>query len=339
MKRPNLLKQIKDAVQSANKDKIFVPADFYSITEPVRVGVCLKRLCESGELTRIMRRVYVKQGCASPGADDIARAIARSYGWNVFPCDETALYLSGLSDAAPAKWTYLSDGRYKTYIHNNHLISFKRSEKICGLVNASNETALLIQALRAVGKGNVTDETIIKLANIITVNAISKIRYDANKTTAWIKKYIEKICDEALLQASGTSSETKMMYEKDLKYKTLLGHRVRSKSEAIIAYSLNMAGLKYVYEKPLYDKYKKNYVPDFTIYYRGNEYYLEHIGMMDDVNYAIGWYKKEKWYNDNFPGKLLTTIDYPYEFTVDENKDIGSQIKKILYERFAFGSV
>lgn len=338
MKRPNILKQIKKVISDANQGEIFVPADFFYITEPAKVGMCFKRMCECGELTRVMRRIYAKPGYVSLNIDKITQAIARSYGWNVYPCGETALYMTGINESAPDEWTYVSDGRYQTYIYNNCKISFTHTKKINGFANASMESVLLIQALRAIGKNNVNNEKIEIFAKKITKNAIPKILNDANKSASWIKKYISTICDKAILLSSCSDSGNIVIYEDDLKFKTLLGHKVRSKSEAIIAYSLNMAGLKYVYEKPLYDKNKNYYVPDFTVYYRGNEYYWEHLGKLDDGNYALEWYKKEKWYNANFPGKLITTIDYNNYKDLKENQDIGSQINKILFDAFAYGS-
>ena len=44
------------------------------------MGMCFKRMCESGELTRVMRRIYTKPGFMSLNTDKIAQAIARSYG-------------------------------------------------------------------------------------------------------------------------------------------------------------------------------------------------------------------------------------------------------------------
>ena len=338
LKRPTFLKQIKKTITEANQGEIFVPADFYYITEPTKIGMCLKRICECGELTRVMRGVYAKPGYASLSIDKIARAIARCYGWNIYPCGETALYMTGINKKVPNEWTYASDGGCQTYINNICKISFIHTKKINGLTNTSNETALLIQALRAIGKNKVGNNEIEKLAKNITINTIPKILSDANKSALWIKKYIIKICDKAVIYSSDTNSGNIVIYEEDLKYRTLLGHKVRSKSEAIIAYSLNMAGLKYVYEKPLYDKYKNCYLPDFTIYYKGKVYYWEHIGMLEDINYAIDWDYKEKWYDVNFPGMLLTTIDYPYKSKNDKNIDIGSQINKILFDTFAYGS-
>lgn len=66
------------------------------------------------------------------------------------------------------------------------------------------------------------------------------------------------------------------------------GERVRSKSEKIIADKLYMMGIPYRYEYPLVLNNGVIVYPDFTILRmpRRQEVYLEHFGMMDDMNYV-----------------------------------------------------
>lgn len=65
------------------------------------------------------------------------------------------------------------------------------------------------------------------------------------------------------------------------------GERVRSKSEKIIADKLSALEIPYRYEYPLVLG-KITIYPDFTILRKGErqEVYLEHFGMMDDVEYV-----------------------------------------------------
>ena len=327
--RPGILKSIKEAVKAADMDRIFVPADFNDISEPVRVGMCLKRLCESGELTRIMRRLYIKPGCTPPGAEDIAKAIARSYGWNVVPCGETALFLYGLSKTAPVVWTYASDGLYQTYSCNNFVISFKHTGKKSEFINMPYKTALLIQTLRAIGKNKLNNKIIEELAENIGLNDVPEIRGNAKKATSWIQKYLNILCDIVAYTTPRSQNVKSDFYPADLKINTLLGHKVRSKSEALIAYSLHMAGLEYEYEKPLYRKGKIVCRPDFTINYKGKLLYWEHIGMNYDIDYAIDWHIKEQNIYSKISNKLLTTSD---------KTDIGKQINDILLDTFSYST-
>jgi len=75
-------------------------------------------------------------------------------------------------------------------------------------------------------------------------------------------------------------------------FKTSNGDMVRSKSELIIAETLKAFKVPYIYERPFHAYMtgygKTNIYPDFTCFNRrtGKTYYWEHLGMMDDAEYA-----------------------------------------------------
>lgn len=106
---------------------------------------------------------------------------------------------------------------------------------------------------------------------------------------------------EALLYSSTN------WYESGKTVSTLSDYFVRSKSEAIIANMLAGRGIQFKYEEPLYAPDGTMYLPDFTVSFRGEEYYWEHVGRPDDPKYMAHWAKKKAWYDKHFPGKLLVT--------------------------------
>lgn len=98
-------------------------------------------------------------------------------------------------------------------------------------------------------------------------------------------------------------------YSEGKKLATLTEYLVRSKSEVIIANMLFQEEIPFSYEEPLYAKDGTMYLPDFTVTFCGEKYYWEHVGRLDKKDYREHWEKKEKWYQENFPGKLLTTFE------------------------------
>ena len=98
------------------------------------------------------------------------------------------------------------------------------------------------------------------------------------------------------------------MHPENLKHETAGGLRVRSKSEALIAFALDLAQIPFHYEEIL-ELDDKKIVPDFTIRHPSTKeiYYWEHFGMMDDPAYAGDTYKKMIVYGRNgiFPGQNL----------------------------------
>ncbi|MGD9567047.1 MAG: AAA family ATPase [Sedimentibacter sp.] len=106
---------------------------------------------------------------------------------------------------------------------------------------------------------------------------------------------------------------------------TLTKYLVRSKSEVIIANLLFSKEIPFTYEEPLYAKDGTMYLPDFTVTFRGEKYYWEHVGMLNKEDYRKHWEEKENWYNINFPGRLLTTFESD-TLTLDAKKIIEEHI-------------
>ena len=69
---------------------------------------------------------------------------------------------------------------------------------------------------------------------------------------------------------------------------TVKGERVRSKSEKIIADLFERKNIPYRYEYPLKLADNRTIYPDFTVLNKRTRkvFYWEHLGMMDDVDYA-----------------------------------------------------
>lgn len=99
-------------------------------------------------------------------------------------------------------------------------------------------------------------------------------------------------------------------YMEDRKiHRTLADVMVRSKSEVIISNMLFDRDVAFEYEKPLYAPDGSFYLPDFTITWRGERYFWEHLGMLDRDEYKRKWETKKEWYGKNFPGRLVTTFE------------------------------
>ena len=129
--------------------------------------------------------------------DAVARTLARCYHWTIAPCGNTALNLLGLSTQVTAVWSYISDGPYKSYELNSTKIEFKHrtNKEITGL---SYMTALVIQALKTLGKDNVTEDTIAVLSQKLSAEEKRLLLEEAAESTDWIYEKIKLICGGAL---------------------------------------------------------------------------------------------------------------------------------------------
>lgn len=108
--------------------------------------------------------------------------------------------------------------------------------------------------------------------------------------------------DERLLDRGG-------WYESGKIHEALSGDMVRSKSEVIIANLLHQASVPFTYEEPLYAEDGSFFLPDFTLRVGGEEYFWEHWGMLSDEGYSAHRNQKKDWYEINFPGRLIETLE------------------------------
>jgi len=182
-----------------NSGYVFTAFDFYEIADTDSINKALSRLCEKGSIRRITQGVYDKpeysellKECAVPRMDSVAMAFARKYNWTIAPCGDTVLNMFRLTTQVPNVWTYISDGPYREYKIENMTLSFKHcsNKEISG---KSHETILLIQALKALGKGLVSERDIKILRSRMQGNR-DVILKESLTTAAWIRRYINEIC-------------------------------------------------------------------------------------------------------------------------------------------------
>ena len=204
MVRPDTLKQVRTRIENAAPGEIFIPADFSDLAEARRITMCLSRLYEDGTLEKVKRGIYMKPRYSAllnrsvpPREDAVAKAIARNYGWTIVPCGDTALNMLGLSTQIPVVWLYVSDGPYKTYETDGIRFQFKHTDRKNELIGVSETTALLIQALRALGKDNIDSQTISYLSGKLREEEKRQILQESRYITAWIYEAVKAICGGA----------------------------------------------------------------------------------------------------------------------------------------------
>ena len=172
----NYMQEIKSRILASEDGSVFSTSDFADIADTNTVRSALYRLVKDNILRRIINGIYEKPKysklldeyvAADPAA--VAQALARSYHWTIAPCGNTALNLLGLSTQVTAVWSYISDGPYKTYEWNSTKLEFKHrtNKEITGL---SYMTSLVIQALKTLGKNNVTSEVIQILSTKLSLS-------------------------------------------------------------------------------------------------------------------------------------------------------------------------
>lgn len=193
-------------IKKMNKDIENMPygfalmlSDFTDGLDYENVKKNAQTLEKRGVIRRVLRGVYDKpkyskaiNEYAVPYPNEIAKAIARGLKWEIAPDGNAALNILSLSTQVPANWSYVSTGPYKKYNINNVTIEFNhRANK--ELVGMSENTKILIQALKAIGRDDINNNIISKLKRHYKRIEKQVILEESKNTTIWIRDVIKKI--------------------------------------------------------------------------------------------------------------------------------------------------
>ena len=127
-------------------------------------------------------------------SDDVAKAMARNFGWTIVPCGDTALNLLGLSTQVPAVWSYISNGPYRSYQIGRTDLEFKHTANR-DIDKLSPVSALVVQALKALGKENIGAPEKRKLSAALTEEKKACLLEETQHSTAWIFETVKEICE------------------------------------------------------------------------------------------------------------------------------------------------
>ena len=175
----------------------FSATDFVMDFKRGDIDVALSSLVETGDIRRVTRGIYdypmyssILNRRIAPDINQVAQAFARKFNWEIYPDGNTALNYLGLSNQLVAKNIYLSDGPNRIYNIDNITIEFKHIAKkeLSGDIN----TVLVIQAIRAIGEKQLTDEFIKSLSSKFSLDEWKKIAIEAVRTSGWIYDVIKK---------------------------------------------------------------------------------------------------------------------------------------------------
>ena len=181
---------------------VFSKSDFIDDIKADSIDKALSELAKENKIRRIARGLYeypryseLLQQNLSPDMDKVAHAYARKFNWYIQPSGDTALNLLGLSTQVPGRYIYLSNGPNRSYQIVNTTLEFKhRSLKESGF--KYDLSAIIVQALKILGKERVTDKTLHIICKQIDNNMCSKILKDTKTATTWIYESIKKMCKE-----------------------------------------------------------------------------------------------------------------------------------------------
>lgn len=180
----------------------FSAIDFSTFGSRSAIDITLHRLLKKGTIRRVIRGIYdypayskVLQTEMSPDIDQVARALARKFGWRIQPSGDAALNLLGLSTQVPSQFLYLSDGPNRTYQIGRQTLAFKKAPLKESSVKL-RESGIIVQALKSLGRKRISSKVISKIREWLDPEKRSLVLKDCRTVTGWVYDAIRKICNE-----------------------------------------------------------------------------------------------------------------------------------------------
>lgn len=194
--------QILARIYGHGRGRAYSPKDFLHLGNRKAIDMALIRLTNAGTIRRVIRGIYdyprhseLLNQQLSPDIHQVAVALARKFGWTIQPGSATALNLLGLSTQVPSQYIYFSDGPDRKYTIGKTVLQFEKTTLKESRFRLE-ETAIVVQAIKALGPDRITPETRETIRKWIGAEKLQKVLKDAERITDWVYAEIKLICKE-----------------------------------------------------------------------------------------------------------------------------------------------
>jgi len=134
-------------------------------------------------------------GPLQPSAEAVARALAGRDRTRLQPAGACAANALGLSEQVPAKTVFLTDGPSRTVKIGPMTIQLRRTTAK-NMAAAGRLSGLLIQALRELGKENMTPERCAHLKRTLPPEKRQELIKDIRLAPAWMHPIFRELAEE-----------------------------------------------------------------------------------------------------------------------------------------------
>jgi hypothetical protein len=188
---------ILDKVSKITKGSLFFTEDFIEFGSAKSIAKALERLVNQKKLSRVARGIYAQLevspmlGELLPTTEKIAQAISRRDMARIMPTGALALNALGLSTQVPMNVVYLTDGAARKIEIGRRKIVFKKSVPK-NLAAKGKISGLVIQALKDIGKDQVTDHELNVILGHLRKEEVSDLQHDIKLAPEWIRSILRK---------------------------------------------------------------------------------------------------------------------------------------------------
>ncbi len=192
--------KIRKSISRKKRGELLFPDDFRGVGTSEAIRLALHRIEKEGFIQRVAQGIYVRPktskyvGEVLPTAEEIAMAIAKRDKIRLVPTGVYALSALGLSTQVPMRLVFLTDGAPREIKLGKRSIKLKKTTP--KNLSAKGEiSGLVIQALREIGKDQLTEGEEAKIVALLKKEDQKDLLHDIALAPAWIRKIMEKSLD------------------------------------------------------------------------------------------------------------------------------------------------
>ena len=177
---------------------VFTPTHFIDLGTRTAVAATLKRHKQSGLIRQLARGLYDYPidhptfGRIPPSADAVARALASRHAVRLQPTGAYAANILGLSEQVPTRFVFLTDGPSRRVKFGQQEIVLKHTTPR-NMATAGRKSGDIIQALRHIGQGNITDKTLAVILRQLTPTDRAQLRKDLRHAPGWVADFLRQL--------------------------------------------------------------------------------------------------------------------------------------------------
>ena len=186
---------------------VCTPKDFLDLGSRGAVDQALSRLVKAGQLRRVSHGLYdlprmssVLNRPAPVDWDAAIEALIRRDGIRIVPDGLTAANRLGLTNAVPAKTSYVTDGSARTLKIDGRTVHFRRAGPSV-MQWAGKPAASVVQALRWLGPDKATDPQVISILRRLPDDVKHDLLQNRGSLPGWILPLARSISDDQAVTA------------------------------------------------------------------------------------------------------------------------------------------
>ncbi len=190
-------KQIYEKIKRSKRGVVYFPENFSEYGSAGAIRIALHRLVANNEIKRVAQGIYVRPkisplvGEVLPSTEEVAKEIAKRDRARIIPTGSYALNALGLSTQVPLKLVLLTDGAPRTVKVGKRTILFKKTTPR-NLAVKGKISALVIQALKAIGNGRVSKEEEKVIIKQLHSENEKLLKHDIKLAPEWIANIMRK---------------------------------------------------------------------------------------------------------------------------------------------------